>query len=140
MADAQVHDLFLSYRRADALRLEALLVALQALGVSVWRDTREIEDFASVQQSIDAGLGRSRALLVWYSAAYNASRACQWELTTGYLAAQADPATGGGQHVRARSPRTRCALTGPHRQPVGPGRHGADRRGPVIPSLADLPR
>jgi tetratricopeptide (TPR) repeat protein len=95
-----VFDLFLSYRRSDAPRAQPMLDALQALGVSFWRDTREIEDFGSVQQAINDGLTNSRALLVWYSGSYNASRACQWELTAGYLAAQADAATAGGPRRR----------------------------------------
>jgi hypothetical protein len=94
------HDLFISYRRADAARLEPLLTALVSLGVRVWCDTQAIEDFRSVQQSVGTGLGRARAMLVWYSADYNASRACQWELTAAYLAAQADPATAGDPRRR----------------------------------------
>ncbi len=83
-------DIFLSYRRTDAPRILPLLAALENLGLRIWRDTNEIEDFSSVQQAIDDGLAHSKAMLVWYSPDYPKSRACQWELTAGYIAAQAE--------------------------------------------------
>lgn len=82
-------DLFLSYRRLDAERVAPLVAALNARGVTVWQDANEIDTLASIQRAIDDGLANARALLVWYSKDYNASRACQWELTTAYSAAQA---------------------------------------------------
>jgi tetratricopeptide (TPR) repeat protein len=85
----QGHDLFLSYRRLDAERVAPLVAALNARGVTVWQDANEIDDLASIQHAIDHGLAHARALLVWYSKDYNASRACQWELTTAYCAAEA---------------------------------------------------
>ncbi len=83
-------DYFLSYRRSDTPRIQPLLDALTKLGLRVWRDTAEIEDFSSIQRAIDHGLARSKTMLVWYSAAYPKSRACQWELTAAYIAAQAE--------------------------------------------------
>ena len=82
-------DLFLSYRRLDAERVAPVVAALAARGVTVWQDASEIDTLASIQRAIDDGLANVRALLVWYSKDYNASRACQWELTTAYSAAQA---------------------------------------------------
>ena len=82
-------DIFLSYRRTDGPRIQPLLAALESLGLHIWRDTSEIEEFSSIQQAIDNGLANSKAMLVWYSADYPKSRACQWELTAGYIAAQA---------------------------------------------------
>lgn len=84
------HDLFLSYRHADATAMQPLLDALHARGVRVWRDAREVEDFGSIQQAVNTGLAGARALLAWYSRHYNASRACQWELTSAYLAGEAE--------------------------------------------------
>lgn len=84
-----MHDLFLSYRRLDSERVAPLVAALKARGSTVWQDIHEIEDFAGIQRAINDGLAHARALLVWYSKDYNASRACQWELTTAYCAAQA---------------------------------------------------
>jgi len=84
------HDLFLSYRWSDKPAVEPLLAALQARGVRVWQDAREVEDLASIQQAVATGLSHSRALLAWYSGRYNDSRACQWELTSAYTAAQAE--------------------------------------------------
>ena len=84
------HDLFLSYRWSDAAAVEPLLAALRARNITVWQDAHEVEDTASIQQAVSTGLAGARALLVWYSARYNASRACQWELTSAYTAAQAE--------------------------------------------------
>ncbi len=84
------HDLFISYRRDDKASVDALVAALQARGVTVWQDAQRVEDFASIQQAVSAGLIGARALLAWYSGRYNDSRACQWELTSAYLAAQAE--------------------------------------------------
>ena len=83
-------DIFLSYRRTDGPRILPLLAALENLDLHIWRDTSEIEDFSSIQRAIDNGLANSKAMLVWYSADYPKSRACQWELTAGYIAAQAE--------------------------------------------------
>ncbi|WP_338416079.1 toll/interleukin-1 receptor domain-containing protein [uncultured Sphaerotilus sp.] len=110
-------DLFLSYRRLDAERVAPLVTALNARGVTVWQDANEIDDLASIQHAIDHGLAHARALLVWYSKDYNASRACQWELTTAYCAAQAS----GGD------PRRRVLVVNPE---VSPGHI-------VLPELFD---
>lgn len=37
-----MHDLFLSYRRLDTERVEPLIAALKARGVTVWQDANEI--------------------------------------------------------------------------------------------------
>jgi tetratricopeptide (TPR) repeat protein len=102
-----MHDLFLSYRRLDAERVTPLVAALNARGITVWQDANEIGDNASIQRAINDGLANARALLVWYSKDYNASRACQWELTTAYSAAQAS----GGD------PRRRVLVVNPEASP-----------------------
>ena len=84
------HDLFLSYRWADKPAVAPLVAALQACGVRVWQDAREVEDLASIQRAVATGLANARALLVWYSIRYNEPRACQWALTSAYTAAQAE--------------------------------------------------
>ncbi len=84
------NDLFLSYRWADKPSVEPLLAALRARGVRVWQDAREVEDAASIQHAVSEGLSKARALLAWYSVTYNESRACQWELTAAYSAAQTE--------------------------------------------------
>lgn len=84
------HDQFLSYRWADKPTVGPLLAALRARGVRVWQDALEVEDLASIQQAVATDLAGSRALLAWYSSRYNESRACQWELTSAYTAAQAE--------------------------------------------------
>ena len=102
----QGFDLFLSYRRLDADAVRPLVEALRARGLRVWQDVQEIDSFESIQRAINTGLAQARALLVWYSARYNDSRACQWELTSAYLAAQADKAT-------ADNPRRRMLVINP---------------------------
>jgi len=87
-----MHDLFVSYRRKDAASVDALVAALRDEGLSVWLDRTEIDDAASIQTRIDAGLAEARALLAWYSADYPKSRACQWELTAALIAAGAETA------------------------------------------------
>jgi hypothetical protein len=81
-------DVFISYRHTDAEHVRSLASALAGAGLSYWLDERAIEDFQSIQTSIERGLGRSKALFAWYSAQYPESRACQWELSAAFLAAQ----------------------------------------------------
>lgn len=81
-------DVFVSYAHdPDQERALALGDALAAEGLVVWLD-REIETFASISAAIENRLARSKALVVFYSHAYPARRACQWELTAAFLAAQ----------------------------------------------------
>lgn len=88
--DEIAFDVFISYRHADAGRVEPLVAALRSLGLRVWFDALSIEDFASITGRIAAGLARAKAVVVWYSARYPESRACQWELSTAFVAAQRD--------------------------------------------------
>ncbi|MBL8483200.1 MAG: toll/interleukin-1 receptor domain-containing protein, partial [Rhodocyclaceae bacterium] len=81
-------DVFISYRHGDAAAVTALARALSAAGLRVWQDATEIEDFASIQGAIAAGLSHAKALLAWYSSRYPQSLACQWELTYAFIAAQ----------------------------------------------------
>ena len=83
-------DVFVSYRHKDAPAVASLADALAARGLSVWLDRDRIEDFASITRSIEVGLAGAKALLAWFSPDYPKSRACQWELTTAFLAAQAE--------------------------------------------------
>ena len=64
----------------------------------VWCDADEISDFASIR-AVTEGLAKSKALLAYYSNTYPLRRACQWELTVAFLAAQTegDPAPGPGR-------------------------------------------
>ena len=100
------YDLFISYRRLDAQRVRPLVDRLRGLGIEVWIDESEIEDFAAVTATITEGLAQSKAVLVWYSAIYPLSRPCQWELTAAYLAAQ-----------QAGDPRQRVLIVNPETSP-----------------------
>jgi Flp pilus assembly protein TadD len=81
-------DVFLSYARTDRERVLVLREALEAQGLEVWLDETEVETFESIRGGIENGLAFSRALVAFYSQEYPARRACQWELTAAFLAAQ----------------------------------------------------
>jgi tetratricopeptide (TPR) repeat protein len=81
-------DLFISYRHADIDAVRPVAQALRNEGLEVWLDENRIEDFASIQRSIEEGLTQSKALLAWYSVRYPESLACQWELTRAFIAGQ----------------------------------------------------
>jgi tetratricopeptide (TPR) repeat protein len=81
-------DVFISYRHADIEAVRPLTEALRNQGLQVWLDENRIEDFASIQRSIEQGLTESKALLAWYSVRYPDSLACQWELTRAFIAGQ----------------------------------------------------
>jgi DnaJ-domain-containing protein 1 len=100
------YDLFISYRRLDAWRVRPLVDRLRHLGIEIWIDESEIEDFAAVTAAIKEGLAQSKAVLAWYSAIYPLSRPCQWELTAAYLAAQ-----------QAGDPRQRVLIVNPETGP-----------------------
>jgi hypothetical protein len=82
------YDIFLSHAWKDGERPQQIADALTAAGLRVWFDATEIDDFASITHAVTEGLAKSKALLAYYSATYPLRRACQWELTTAFLAAQ----------------------------------------------------
>ncbi|MFD5558043.1 TIR domain-containing protein [Streptomyces sp. NPDC127068] len=81
-------DVFLSYSRTDAHMAAALAGALRDQGLRVFLDDLGVDDFTSITTSISDALDRSKVLLALYSAEYPRRRACQWELTSAYLAGQ----------------------------------------------------
>lgn len=106
------YDVFLSYPHADHEEVVRICEALRARELTVWMDESDIPDYASITRSIVDGLARSRVLLAYYSRDYPRSRACQWELTAAFLAAQ-----------REGDPRRRVLVINPgeeweHIQPV----------------------
>ena len=88
MDDIMDYDVFLSYPHADRIEVMQICEALRARELTVWMDESDIPDYASITRSIVDGLARSRVLLAYYSLNYSRSRACQWELTAAFLAAQ----------------------------------------------------
>ena len=86
--DIMDYDVFLSYPRADRAEARHICEALRSRELTVWMDESDIPDYASITRSIVDGLARSRVLLAYYSRNYSRSRACQWELTAAFLAAQ----------------------------------------------------
>jgi tetratricopeptide (TPR) repeat protein len=84
------YDIFVSHAWADGDRPRQIADALTAAGLRVWFDANEIDDFASITRAVTQGLARSKALLAYYSKTYPLRRACQWELTASFLAAQSE--------------------------------------------------
>ncbi|WP_405615799.1 TIR domain-containing protein [Streptomyces sp. NBC_01508] len=81
-------DVFVSYSRSDAQKIDVLVPALRDLGLRVFVDDTAVDDFTSITATITEALSRSKILLALYSADYPQRRACQWELTYAYLAGQ----------------------------------------------------
>lgn len=84
------YDVFLSHAWADGERPAQIADALRAAGLRVWFDAEEIDDFESITARVVQGVAQSKALVAWYSKTYPLRRACQWELTAAFLAAQRD--------------------------------------------------
>jgi len=80
-------DVFVSYRHLDGDAVGRLVGALEKRGLRVWFDRTSISDFGGITDAARRGLAESKALLVYYSAIYDRSAPCQWELTLAFLAA-----------------------------------------------------
>jgi tetratricopeptide (TPR) repeat protein len=68
--------------------VSSLVEALRAADLSVWIDTAEIETHNPITGSVRDALACSKTLVPYYSRLYPARRACQWELTNAFIAAQ----------------------------------------------------
>jgi len=90
------YDVFVSHTWSDKdlAAVRPLAQALREQGLRVFLDEQELHDFDRITTTITHSLAISKLLVALYSAAYPRSRACQWELTAAYLAAQhaGDPA------------------------------------------------
>jgi tetratricopeptide (TPR) repeat protein len=84
----RTYDAFLSYAHADRVEAEALRAALERRGLDIWLDGTELQTFESITRAIERGLRHAKALVALYSTSYPTRRACQWELTWAFLAAQ----------------------------------------------------
>ncbi|WP_369168570.1 toll/interleukin-1 receptor domain-containing protein [Streptomyces sp. R28] len=98
-------DVFLSYSRGDVERVRPLARALRDGGLDVFTDETGVESFAGISATIRRELGRSKALLAFYSTGYPEREACQWELTTAYLAGLGEGDRGAGSWWSTRSGR-----------------------------------
>ncbi|MEX3104537.1 MULTISPECIES: toll/interleukin-1 receptor domain-containing protein [unclassified Streptomyces] len=131
-------DVFLSYSRADVESVRPLARALREEGLRVFTDETGVAPFEGISETIRRELGRSTALLAYYSTGYPAREACQWELTCAYLAglAEGDPR----RRVMVANPEPAAA----HIQPVElrDARHAdpADPAGLVADVVAHLAR
>lgn len=86
-------DVFISYDRDDDGVISRITEALTSAGLQVFRDTT-LRPFTPISPDVLKALLGTRVVLVYYSASYPTRMACQQELATAYLAAQAegDPA------------------------------------------------
>jgi tetratricopeptide (TPR) repeat protein len=82
-------DVFVSYAHEDLARVRPLVEALKEHGLSVWFDESAIQPHDGITRLVREGLGRSKVLVAYYSGVYPTRRACQWELTAAFLAAEA---------------------------------------------------
>lgn len=83
-------DVFVSYAHTDKNEVQIITQALCESGLQVWIDEESVRPFETIQRSIEYGLTNSKVFLAYYSSAYPASRACQWELTAAFISAQAE--------------------------------------------------
>jgi len=90
----QEKDVFISYARSDRAAVERIHVALENVGLSVWRDEQEIDEFETISPGLRRGLAGAKVLLAYYSQTYPTRRACQWELTTAVIAGEGEAAVG----------------------------------------------
>ncbi len=92
MTNQDQYDLFISYRHSgEGSRPDEALAFKQGMeqaGLHVFIDVEGIDTFASITQTIQTKLARSKALLIYLTTGYHQSRACQWELTASFLVAQ----------------------------------------------------
>lgn len=101
----EMYDVFLSHAHQDSAGAGLLVEALRKRGLRVWFDEREIDSHEGITSSVQAGLAKAKLLVAYYSEAYPTRRACQWELTAAFLAAQA----------RGEDPRCRVLVVNPRR-------------------------
>ena len=104
---SEQYDVFVSHAHKDGARPREIAGALRLAGLRVWFDETDIENFEGITPAVENGLANSKVLLAFYSETYPTRRACQWELTAAYLAAQ-----------REGNPRHRVLVVNPE---TGPG-------------------
>ncbi|MGE0824583.1 MAG: tetratricopeptide repeat protein [Candidatus Binatia bacterium] len=82
------YDVFVSYCYRDQSAVRALVEALRLTGLQVGYDERNSESVVGIPGTVHPGIAHTKAVLVYYSSQYAMSRACQWEFTAAFLAAQ----------------------------------------------------
>jgi tetratricopeptide (TPR) repeat protein len=81
------YDVFLSYTWGDLDLVGRVQAALEAEGLTVFRDV-DNPLFDGITDGLTAALDASKVLLAVYSRRYPTRYACQWELTRAFLAGQ----------------------------------------------------
>lgn len=126
-------DVFVSYARQDRAAVGPIVQSLRARGLRVFVDEAAIDDFDSISRVIQLELAGSLVLLAFYSTSYPTRRACQWELTTAYLAGQREGA------VHRRVLVVNPEADSDHVQPVElrDARHWSELSGDSLPVFAE---
>ncbi|HEX5401926.1 MAG TPA: TIR domain-containing protein [Pseudonocardiaceae bacterium] len=81
------YDVFLSFSWVDDADATVIDERLRQAGLTVFRDSRCIDEFDAITQELAEALASSKVLLAYYSAAYPTRPACQWELISAFIAA-----------------------------------------------------
>jgi TIR domain len=81
-------DIFFSHRTAHYSEVRPLVDALKDTGLKIWIDRESVRPFDSIDNRIKDGLALCRLLVAYYTRDYGRSRACQWELTSAYIAGE----------------------------------------------------
>jgi tetratricopeptide (TPR) repeat protein len=84
----QYYDVFLSFTWSDIDEVEKLDKAMRAAGLAVFRDSLGIKSFDGITGELRTALASSKVMLAYYSRRFPTRYACQWELTSAFLAAQ----------------------------------------------------
>ncbi|KUL34494.1 tetratricopeptide repeat protein [Actinoplanes awajinensis] len=100
----KVYDVFMSLAGPDRTRVENLVRAMEKAGLSVFYDQR-LPVYRGITAEIESALRNSTTLLAYYSRDYTNRAACQYELTTAFLAG-----------LREGDPIRRIMVINPHRE------------------------
>ncbi|MBU1619861.1 MAG: toll/interleukin-1 receptor domain-containing protein [Gammaproteobacteria bacterium] len=90
-----IFDLFISYRRSQAMAVRAAVACLEQAGIRCFLDEAEIEPLADFPDEVRGAIQNAKALLIWWSADYAESEHCLAELTLGWQFARAQSSNPG---------------------------------------------
>lgn len=82
------NDVFMSLAGPDRTEVRQLVSALRAAGLRVFLDEHDIRQYSGITEQIEGALRGSKTLLAYYSRHFTSRTACQYELTSAFLAGQ----------------------------------------------------
>lgn len=86
MHSSDIYDVFVSYSHADKPRVLHLVDALQKANIHFFLDEKDIDCFEGITPRVVESIGRSKALLAFYSVSYPTRTSCLYELREAYVA------------------------------------------------------